>query len=277
MSNKHIETIQDFGDEWVRHDQSILSEGELEQMFANYFMPEFLAGIGSNSEGFDFGCGSGRWARLIAGRVGTLHCIDASDQALSVAKRTLARAHNCRFHFGSIEEVDLKQDSQDFGYSLGVLHHIPETEQALKDCVEKLKPGGLFLVYLYYRFDNRPIWFQLLWRASDIFRKIIVRLPHRFRNIVTDLIALFVYFPLSRLARLSGIRSSIGRNWPLRYYANSSLATLRTDARDRFGTHLEQRFTRAEIEAMFKNVGLEIVRFSEREPYWTVLGRRKTV
>jgi 2-polyprenyl-3-methyl-5-hydroxy-6-metoxy-1,4-benzoquinol methylase len=43
----------------------------------------------------------------------------------------------------------------DFGYSLGVLHHIPDAQKALSDCVKKLKLGAPFLVYLYYSFDNR--------------------------------------------------------------------------------------------------------------------------
>lgn len=33
----------------------------------------------NNSEGFDMGCGSGRWARFIAPRVAILNCIDPSD------------------------------------------------------------------------------------------------------------------------------------------------------------------------------------------------------
>lgn len=274
MSNKHVQTIQDFGDEWSRHDQSALSAGELADMFEAYFLPEFLRGIDATSEGFDFGCGSGRWARLLSKRVGLLHCIDASDRALSVARRTLANNYNCRFHLGSIEEVGIEDGSQDFGYSLGVLHHIPDTEKAFRDCAAKLKPGGLFLVYLYYRFDNRPYWFRALWHLSNLVRNGVIRLPHRLRNMVTDLIALTVYYPLSRAARLFDGRSALGRNWPLRYYANSSLATLRTDARDRFGTHLEKRFTRHEIADMCRRAGLDVIKFSDREPFWTMVGRK---
>ena len=49
----------------------------------------------------------------------------------------------------------------DFGYSLGVLHHIPDTCAGIKACARLLKRGGPFLVYLYYAFDNRAIAFLL--------------------------------------------------------------------------------------------------------------------
>ena len=45
--------------------------------------------------------------------------------------------------------MKIKENSMDFGYSLGVLHHIPDTKEALQKCVSKLKPGAPFLVYLY--------------------------------------------------------------------------------------------------------------------------------
>ena len=51
--------------------------------------------------------------------------------------------------------------------------------------------------------------------------------------------------------------------------------TLRTDARDRFGTPLEQRFTRSQIRAMCTAAGLVDLRFSTRAPYWCVVGVRQ--
>ena len=71
----------------------------------------------------------------------------------------------------------LLQQSQDFGYALGVLHHVPDTASALRDCVTMLKAGAPFLLYLYYRFDNRPYWYQLVWRISDCLRRIVSTLP----------------------------------------------------------------------------------------------------
>ena len=53
---------------------------------------------------------------------------------------------------------------------------------------------------------------------------------------------------------------------------NSSFYTLRTDSRDRFGTPLEQRFSKKDILEMMNNSGLHRVQFSEDEPYWVAVG-----
>jgi hypothetical protein len=47
---------------------------------------------------------------------------------------------------------------------------------------------------------------------------------------------------------------------------------MRTDALDRFGTRLEQRFSRTQIEQMMITAGLKDIRFSEREPFWVACG-----
>jgi len=50
---------------------------------------------------------------------------------------------------------------------------------------------------------------------------------------------------------------------------------MRTDSRDRFGTPLEQRFTKTEIEQMMHAAGLKDIVFSNHQPYWTALGYKE--
>ena len=130
----------------------------------------------------------------------------------------------------------LPPSSQDFGYSLGVLHNVPNTAAAIRFCAELLKPGAPLLLYLYYAFDNRPRWFRLLWSLSNAARLLIRRLPPRLKQLVTDLIALTVYWPLSRLAALAEAAGLPVASFPLSYYRHCNFYTMRTDARDRFGT-----------------------------------------
>jgi hypothetical protein len=163
----------------------------------------------------------------------------------------------------------------DFGYCLGVLHHVPDTSAGLAACVGKLKPGAPFLLYLYYAFDNRPLWFRSLWRVSDILRKGVSRLPPFVKYAVTLLIAAVLYLPLARLARLVESVGGSVESFPLSYYRDRSFYTMRTDALDRFGTALEQRFTRDEIEEMMMKSGLERIAFSSSPPYWCAVGFRQ--
>ena len=274
MSNLDSETVRSFGDEWSRFDQSRMSDDETRKIFDDYFAIFPWRELPGDAEGFDMGCGSGRWAKLAAPRVGLLHCIDPSP-ALDVARKALRDEPNVRFHQASVDSAPLPASSQDFGYSLGVLHHVPDTASAIRSCVMLLKPGAPLLLYLYYAFDHRPLWFRLIWRLSDVVRRIICNLPHALRSLVTDAIALAVYWPLARTA---GIVSRFGgdiSNMPLSYYHDRSFFMMRTDARDRFGTPLEQRFTRAEVEAMMKAAGLTDILFSNSPPYWCAVGRKR--
>jgi len=271
MNNYDSDTVASFGDEWSRFDQNAMSEEEAQKAFEGYFAIFPWENLPEKAEGFDMGCGSGRWARWVAPKVGRLHCIDPSD-AIEVAKANLAGYENVVFHRASVDEGCLPTHSQDFGYSLGVLHHVPDTEAAIRSCLDLLKPGAPLLLYLYYAFDNRPRWFRALWRVSDWGRRVIYRLPPGLKHAVTDVIALLVYWPL---ARFSGIWESLGfnvGNIPLSFYRAHSFYTLRTDARDRFGKPLEQRFTRQQIKGMMERGGLTDIRFSESAPFWCAVG-----
>lgn len=127
MSNLDERTVAGFGEEWSRFDQKAVPESELQRLFNEYFSEFPWDQLPPRAVGFDLGCGSGRWARFVAPRVGTLHCVDASDAALGVARRTLSEANNVQFHQASVGALPFEPASMDFGYSLGVLHHVPDT------------------------------------------------------------------------------------------------------------------------------------------------------
>lgn len=267
--------VADFGREWRTYDQAAVPEAELRRQFEHYFAVFPWQILPPNAVGFDAGCGSGRWARLVAPAVARLHCVDASEEALEVARQTLAGIDNCDFHLASVAELPFEDGSMDFGYSLGVLHHVPDTVAALEACVAKLKPGAPFLVYLYYALDGRPWWFRVLFRGVSVLRRLISALPHRAKLLATSVIAFVVYVPLARAALLG---ERLGRDvddWPLSFYRDRSIYTMRTDALDRFGTRLERRFTREQLVAMLAFAGLEGIVVSTQPPYWCAAGVRR--
>jgi ubiquinone/menaquinone biosynthesis C-methylase UbiE len=273
--NLDAKTVAGFGREWGHFDQSRLVGEEYDDLFRAYFGIFPFDELPPNAEGLDLGCGSGRWAAGVAPRVGKLHCVDPAEEALDVARRRLASQRNVEFHLASADALPLPDASQDFGYSLGVLHHIPDTGRAMADAVRKLKPGAPFLVYLYYDFENRPAWFRMLWKGTDAFRQMTCRLPFPVLRSVTTSIAATVYWPLARfslLAEKAGVDPSY---IPLNGYRNRSFYTMRTDALDRFGTRLEQRFSRDQIRQMMIDAGLTDIRFSDTMPFWVACGSKR--
>jgi hypothetical protein len=171
-----------------------------------------------------------------------------------------------------VDNIPLDDESADFGYSLGVLHHVPDTAKGVASCVAKLKRGAPFLVYLYYAFDNRPLWFRLLHKVSEVARFVISRMPYTPRYMVSQVIASLVYWPLARIAYLLSKAGIDTTHLPLSPYKSRSFYSMRTDALDRFGTRLEKRFTKHEVKEILESAGLTNVRFHDGVPYWCAVG-----
>ena len=274
-ANMDVNVVRGFGSEWGRFDQSSLSVADQAETFKGYFHIFPWDILPPGSIGADIGCGSGRWASLVAPRVGHLRLVDPSGDALAVARQNLSNVANVSFYQASVDDMPFERGSMDFAYSLGVLHHVPDTAEAIHSIAHVLKFGAPFLIYLYYAFDLRPGWFRSIWRISDMLRKFISRLPERLKNFICEGIALLVYLPLSRSALLLERFGVLPDSWPLSYYRNREYYVMRTDALDRFGTRLEQRFTKQQIYEMMQVAGFQDIRFSEGPPYWVAVGTKK--
>jgi ubiquinone/menaquinone biosynthesis C-methylase UbiE len=266
-----------FGHEWstFRQNESEFSSADREAIFRSYFHIFPWNVLPPDPVGIDVGCGSGRWSVMVAPRVHHLHLLDASADALAVARQNLAGTANVSFHLASVNDIPVEDNSLDFAFSLGVLHHVPDTMAAIRAIAAKLKPGAPFLIYLYYALDNRPWWYRAIWRLSNLSRVMISSLPPRLRLIVSQIIAVAIYWPLARLAALLERAGYSPAAIPLESYRDRKLYVMRTDAYDRFCTRLEQRFTRQQIEQMLTNAGFGQIRFSDQVPYWCAVGKKR--
>lgn len=272
--NIDLEVVNSFGDEWSKFDT--FSEEEINQIGKMYFdiIPDFL--LNKNTYAIDIGCGTGRWSKFLASKVGFIECVDPSD-AIYSADELLKEVENIRLIKASVESLPFKDETFDFGMSIGVLHHIPDTQKALSDCVSKIKKGGHFYLYLYYNLDNRGQLYRLLFKFSSIFRNVISRLPKLLKSVVCDLIAFFIYLPIVLVSRMLigiGLRQ-LAQKLPLYFYHEQNFMVIRNDALDRFGTKLEHRFSKLEIEQLMINAGLCNIVFSNNMPYWHALGEKK--
>ena len=267
--------IQDFGNEWTNYDQSTINNKDLIKAFNQYFSIFPKKFLNKDMEGFDMGCGSGRWSKIIAPQIKKLNCIDPSYEALNIAKKNLFGNKNVFFYNKSVNEKSLEPNSQDFGYCLGVLHHITETQKGIDSCFNMLKKNSPFLLYLYYRFDNKPFWFKLIWKLSDLLRRLISKLPFPIKKKITYLIALFIYLPLSRFSKLLNSININIKNFPLSDYKDKTFYFMTTDALDRFGTKLEKRFTKNEIKSMLLKSGFVDIQFSPNTPFWVALAWKR--
>ena len=110
MSNIDHKTVSSFGDEWTQFDQEALSEQAHTYLFDTHFYIFPWEGLPKGATGFDMGCGSGRWAALVAPRVGKLTCIDPSPEALTVARSKLSAMQNTVFINAGVSDQSLPED-----------------------------------------------------------------------------------------------------------------------------------------------------------------------
>jgi ubiquinone/menaquinone biosynthesis C-methylase UbiE len=274
MPNADAATVEQFGLQWRDFDQSQVPSRELERIFNKYFDHFPWSRIGKESTGMDAGCGSGRWAMFVTPRVGKLICVDASAGAAAVAEKRLEPFKNCEVHACPLQEAPVADNSLDFAYCLGVLHYVPDPRAALGAIVRKLKPGAPLLLYVYYALENRPAWFRKFFRSADAVRRGIARTPYGVRRVASDILAVTVYLPLARLAYILEKLKFNVQNIPLAAYRDRSFYTMRTDCLDRFGNHLEHRFTREQLQELLEEAGMKNVVIPTDEPYWRAVAEK---
>jgi len=271
--NADRKVISDFGAEWSIHDQRLVSNQDLQSEFDKYFANFPWSKINQQSIGADFGAGSGRWAKFVAPRVGRLFLVEPS-KAILAAKEILSDCHNVEFCQSTISDNNINDGSLDFFYCLGVLHHLPDPENGLLDCVRKLKPNGILLIYFYYNLDNRTAVYKSIWKIANLVRLAICYLPSPIKIRICWLLCLVIYVPLvwiAKIGRKVGLNIS---NWLLAAYVDRSYKSLQTDTLDRFATRIEWRKSRSELEVMLKNMGIVDLKFNEHSPYHCVVGRK---
>jgi SAM-dependent methyltransferase len=275
-SNIDTSTVQSFGDEWKKFNK--FSDEEIGKIGDSYFDIVTKEMLGKDKLAIDFGCGSGRWTKYLHDKVNMVAAVDPSDAIYSAAK-LLEKEDNVQLYKTSIDHLPFPDNYFDFGFSLGVLHHIPDTAKAMNDCIKKIKPGGYFLVYLYYSLDNRGILFKVLFKLSDLLRRGISKLSGGSKRVVCDMLAILLYMPfvlLSRLFKKLGIKKKYRSKIPLHVYEDASFFIIRNDALDRFGTPLEQRFSKNEIVDMMRKAGVDQIVVSPKMPYWHAVGKKKS-
>ena len=271
--NLDQEVINSFGHEWAAFDYSEAQTNEaLDAQFLAYCEPIDLSQFNpETSVAADFGAGSGRWTSRLLPYFSQVYALEPSDGANKVLTKKFVNESRVKILQETVGMNSIPSSSLDLAMSLGVLHHIPDTGLAIKDVVSKIKSGGVFLCYLYYKLDNKPIYYRGLFWASNSIRWVISRLPYVMRRLIARIIAMVVYLPLARTSKLLAKKGLKVSNIPLHHYADMPFVMLQNDALDRFGTRLEQRFSKKEITEMLGNAGFDLstLRFSDVEPFWT--------
>lgn len=100
----------------------------------------------------EVGCGLGGHAQLLAGVGCNLTAIDFTPRAVQMTQRRLAlRGLNAEVKLMNAEQLQFPDQTFDFVWSWGVIHHSVHPEKIAKEVHRVLRPSGEFRVMVYHR------------------------------------------------------------------------------------------------------------------------------
>ena len=251
LSKKKKETAESFAFEWQKFSQM---REEWKKNFDFYFEP--VQPILDSGIALEAGCGNGRHSHYASKIFKELVSVDLG-QAVDVAYKNNKDKKNIHFIQADILNLPFRENTFDFVFSIGVLHHLPDPEKGFKKLVNFLKPSGGMLLYVYHSFKKSDPKFYLL-GFVNFFRRFTTKLPHRILYLLCFPIAAASYLILV-LPYKYFFKNFIKQGWPLGAYKDYTFYVMLNDTFDRFSAPIENRYSKEEIlkwyeKENFKNI-----------------------
>jgi ubiquinone/menaquinone biosynthesis C-methylase UbiE len=231
------------------------------------------------SRGIDIGSGAGYDTYIMANDNPGVEIvsIDLSDGVYATSKLT-ENLKNVRVIKCSVSDIPLKDNTFDFAYSFGVLHHTPDPQGGLLEIIRILKKDSPLFAYLYEDQSENRIKYIALKVISEV-RKATVRMPQKMLYFLCLLISPFVFIFFSFPALVLGtfkFTRNFSNKIPFNFGRNPF--SLWGDLYDRFSTPIEYRFSKEDLYSLFKDCGfnkINIQKLNDRAG-WVVTGYKMT-
>jgi SAM-dependent methyltransferase len=143
------------------------------QAESRYDVEAYIPGFARFEEGRDrdvleIGVGLGADHQLWAAAGARLTGIDLTPRAVGHSRRRLEKfGLSSDLRVADAEHLPFADNSFDIVYSWGVIHHTPDTEQAAREIMRVLRPGGRFAVMIYHK---RSLVGYMLWLRYALLR-----------------------------------------------------------------------------------------------------------
>jgi SAM-dependent methyltransferase len=242
-----------FGFQWLTFRDTQLDNGESRRSESDFrrrtgFTPDDLAG----KLVLDVGCGMGRFAEVATRWGAYVVGIDLS-LAEEAATENL-RDREAVFFQADVFHLPFAPGSFDYIYSIGVLHHTPNCEQAFKVLPGLLKPGGRIAIWLYSGYNR---WY----RMSDLYRKVTRRMsPKTLYRLAHIAVPIYGVHQALRSIPLVGkpISGVMKYLLPVSYNPDPRWRVL--DTLDWYSPWYQSKHTYEEVFRWFEDCGLEDLR-----------------
>jgi 2-polyprenyl-3-methyl-5-hydroxy-6-metoxy-1,4-benzoquinol methylase len=246
-----------FGFQWHRYQKTQLDHDELRESERHFLAktalrPEDLKG----KLVLDVGCGMGRFAEVATRWGARVVGVDLSAAA-EVAAKNLADRDFVAFQ-ADVFALPFAPESFDVIYSIGVLHHTPDCEAAVKALDKYLKPGGLLVVWLYSGYNK---WY----RFSDFWRRYTHKMKPKTLHGILKVAVPFFYSLQQGLKRVPLVGSPaaglVHHVFPVNRQKDPEARML--DTFDWYSPKYQSKHTYEQVFKWYEAMGMEDMRVGE--------------
>jgi len=246
-----------FGFQWHRYQKTQLGKNDVRDSEQQFEMKTALRREELKDKlVLDVGCGMGRFAEVATRWGARVVGVDLSAAA-EVAAKNLADRDFVAMQ-ADVFSLPFAPESFDIIYSVGVLHHTPDCEAAVKTLAKYLKPGGVLAVWLYSGYNK---WY----RFSDFWRRFTHKMrPETLHKVLK--VAVPGFYHLGRGLRkvpLLGppVAGAIHHVFPVNRHPDPETRML--DTFDWYSPKYQSKHTYEQVFRWYESMGMEDMRIGE--------------
>ncbi len=246
-----------FGFQWHRYQKTQLDNDELRESERHFLAKTALRPEDLKSKlVLDVGCGMGRFAEVATRWGARVVGVDLSAAA-EVAAKNLVDREFVAFQSDAFA-LPFAPESFDVIYSVGVLHHTPDCEAAVKGLHKYLKPGGLLVVWLYSGYNK---WY----RFSDFWRQYTHKMKPETLHGILSVAVPFLYNLNRGLKRVplvgAPVAGAIHHVFPVNRQENPEIRML--DTFDWYSPKYQSKHTYEQVFKWYEAMGMEDMRVGD--------------
>ncbi len=253
--------VSNFSFEWGRHRTTQLDSYRHNHISRDTFLEKtgFTRKDLKGKLVLDVGCGMGRFMEIAGDFGGEVIGIDLS-RAVDAAWTNLHRRGKCHFIQADIFHLPFKPKTFDAIFSIGVLHHTPNTKSAFMNLPSLLKPGGKIAIWVYGENTFRPYAY-----FGDLWRRVTTRLPKPLLYLLS-----FSAVPLYWTYKIPFLGTLINLLFP--YSTDPDWHWRVLDTFDWYSPQYQWKHTYPEVIGWFETAKLKVVKILKYEA--SVLGQK---
>lgn len=169
---------------WKNFDKETLTQESL-KLIKNRIPDQIVKSSIKNGRILDMGCGSGRYSiALSLLGAGEVIGVDYQAKAFAAAQDYSSRnSLNVKFQESNVLNLPFENESFDFVFCNGVLHHTSSIEKGIRELSRVLKKPGKAFLYLYGSGG-------IFWTTRNVMRQIFKKIPLGYTKNILNIIGM---------------------------------------------------------------------------------------